>query len=520
VKSKVYYAIPFVIFFVVFVSTQCIRKTNPGQLTQNSRKDDSAETVNELVGQERISKEILPLQIEEDLTGFSALVIEKYRSTPSQSTEVQSTEVQTTEVFYTRQFFGFSSELLKRLNHEKKSTTTISPKFLDQESEDRERHLELRNLLKEIGPQGVQQMRDLGQIVCKEVQNKWLEMISEKVRFTLEQYKQRRGWSDAFRESLRVTALKFAMASTYISAFQSVSASETESAAPKLVATLRVIRAPFGLRIERDASNGRSIMQHYGMWGPIVRSLAAGPKAQLLPKVKDLSQLVDPVYYALSQSETLRTLTDHVDNESKAKVFSDWGNSPVLLLPMESEKLGLGVRLPRPAELEIEPKWITQDETLISLVRNANLSYSPTSGTTVYWGAGEILEPGNFAVLSDFHAQSYIRVLAHLLAFVMNDQWSIPQTLRSRMLYTYNDIPRLYTPLGFKPLEGQAPVTKNGTKWTILRATPGEFLQGFSKKAEQFLKQQGNTPAQGDDLKALIENYSNALNPGLTLPPK
>ncbi len=508
-KLKVYHAIPFLIFFVVFISTQCTRKTNFAQLTQDSRKDDSAEKLNEMMGQKLISKEILPFQIEEDLTGFSALVIEKYTSTPSQ----------TTEVFYTRQFFGFSSELLKQLNQRMKTTNIVSPKFLDQESEDPERHQEWRNHLKEIVPQRIQQITALAQIVCKEVQNRWMEMISEKVRFALDQYKVRRGWSDAFRESLQVTALKFAMASTYISVFESDSKRGIEPAPRKLVATLRVIRAPFGVRIEKNASNAR-ILQHYGMWGPIVRSLAAGPKAQQIPKFKYLSPLIDPIFYALSQSPLVTSLADDVANESKAKIFSDWGQSPVLLLPMESEKLGLGVRLPRPAELETEPASLATDELLATLLKKAKLSYSRDSESMVHWGAGEILEPGNFAVLSEFHAQSYIRVLAHLLAFVMNDQWSIPQTLRSRMLYTYNDLPKLYAPLGFKPIEGQDPVTKNGTKWTILSATPGEFLQGFNKKAEQFLKQQGNMPAQGDELKALIENYSNALNPGLTIPPK
>ena len=262
--------------------------------------------------------------------------------------------------------------------------------------------------------------------------------VSEIVDFVLEQYQERRGWSSDFQITLRNVASSYLNSSVYYVV--------RDASQPQLpiVATIRFIRAPFGLR-KRNTRGGVELV--YGRFGPFMK----------------FAEHVLPNGSGHGGAKSAKFSESYAQDSAWRESFMQRGNSNYAImlpwtLPME-KSLGLEsprTLLPRPCTPVPERD-------------------SPRAAEDVTWCGGEIVEPGNFAILKK-HARIARPLLGLFASDFLKEHPNIPDagSYDERIFYTYNDLPSLYTRMGFK-IFGD-PVKAYGTEWTSLRATPSDLM--------------------------------------------
>jgi hypothetical protein len=274
---------------------------------------------------------------------------------------------------------------------------------------------------------------------------KWRTYYGTLIEYVLKHYEKRRDWGEEFRKKLRKMADDFAVGSTYFTV--------KEKNSENILATIRFIHAPYGRRVLTKKNDPSKIIEDsVGTFGPIARIFS--PEDFVNPKIQESeNQFADNEGYLHSKNK----------GQNKQDIL---GNTQLQInlidLPMEK---GLKIKLPRNAELIEDKNWSEENSQL-------------------YWSAGEIIEPGNFAIDKEHSSETRL-LLSQFVNHYLNEPLFPNSYLKNnRMLFTYNDIPKLYTRMGFKILPGI--FESAGTQWQILQARPEEISKLFGETGGKF----------------------------------
>jgi hypothetical protein len=213
--------------------------------------------------------------------------------------------------------------------------------------------------------------------------------------------------------------MRFAGQSVYISVFDRASGEQS--------GTLRLIRAPFGTRSQPVLGGGYAAPE-VGMWGDYVKLMGF--------ETPFIRQFPDYELY---------------DKEKSQQRYRRLDRMRLFTMPFEGK---IGKTMPR---------------------EGGRAFTETTPQGEVVWGAGELVEPGNFAILRTANAKAYVEIITQLMAFVLNPYLPLQRSLDERVYYTYNDLPQLYRPMGFK--ETGDVFDYEGTRWKVLRATGREIFE-------------------------------------------
>lgn len=278
-----------------------------------------------------------------------------------------------------------------------------------------------------------------------------MAFINESLDFVLNQYAARRAWGPEFREKLRQVAEDFRYESVYLTV--------RDPNSKKIVAALRLVRAPYGRRYKvalpahPGALKSQVIEDLAGNFGPtwakfnILGSAFRSPFVPVLGNpFQDLKNYAD-----ILKEQQGREMHGRPFLETESQVVQTM-RAP--RLPMEDL---LKITLPRSAEGMPE----TADQ----------------SATGVYWSAGELFEPGNFAVLKEAGVEAKLGLLELFSNFLKSGGSFGIEARKNIRMFTYNDIPKLYTRLGFKIIGNE--IIKENVSWKVLEATPETVEESY-----------------------------------------
>ena len=129
-----------------------------------------------------------------------------------------------------------------------------------------------------------------------------------------------------------------------------------------------------------------------------------------------------------------------------------------------------------------------EDYLGLQVVRNAPFNGEKTEelngrSVTVKWADGEVIEPGNFAIDKAVNREAFMEIFIHMLGFVADPSFSLEFNRNNRVYSTYNNLPRLYSPIGFK-VTSERPIEKDGIPWKVLNATGNEIMVALKELAQ------------------------------------
>lgn len=155
----------------------------------------------------------------------------------------------------------------------------------------------------------------------------------------------------------------------------------------------------------------------------------------------------------------------------------------VEITPMEAE----GFLVPRPTVPE-ESSGLSPTEIHRRLQFDASLfesGFDIDFEKPIYFSLGRLIEPVKFGVEKNLgdRGVSNVEVLTQMLLAVFPNEYSPDFNLNGQMLVTYNTLEgvSMYRRLGFKEIEGVAPIISNGQTWYALAATPASVLEAIIK---------------------------------------
>lgn len=279
----------------------------------------------------------------------------------------------------------------------------------------------------------------------REGKDEWNKLIGDDVDFALLHYGRRR-WGDGFGPKLQKIASQFAGNSTYIRAFKK----NPDGTKGAQAGVFRLIRAPYGRRVVTDALTGAVISDEFGAWGSLVRRLALAPFEALRYKF-------DPA----------TGYDERYEVESKKAKFSSRKSLNYYDLPLEAY---LGQQVPREASIGKEQRAVIDGRPVV-----------------IRWIEGEVVEPGCFAIDKTVSGPVFMEIYIQMLAFAADPEFSLEFNRLNRAYFTYNDLPPLYSPMGFGVAKGKDRFLDN-VHWERLDASGGDVLSALENLAQVRLR--------------------------------
>jgi hypothetical protein len=141
-------------------------------------------------------------------------------------------------------------------------------------------------------------------------------------------------------------------------------------------------------------------------------------------------------------------------------------------------------------ELPMETKFPKRDRHGLESSERVLAVKADGSQIIEAWGDGELIEPRLFVVEKSKSIEAKALLISQVIGFVLDPRFSKEFNLKHRVLHTYNDLPKLYTMIGFKDT-GEVPQVIDGKKYYALSANVEDLL-AMQKRIAQALTEKGN----------------------------